>query len=100
MGKKKDINFEQAVKKLENIVNELEGDEVELEKALKLFEEGIDISQRCNEILNSAEQKIQVLMKKNEEIVEEDYDEQIFKDKLKYNREKKDKNDSNDELPF
>ncbi len=62
-GKKKEIkqNFEDALVRLEKIVEELENDEIDLDKALKLYEEGISLSRFCNEKINDAERKIEIL---------------------------------------
>ena len=56
-------DFEEALKRLEEIVAELEKGELALEKALKLFEEGIKISRLCGEKLQEAEQRIEILVK-------------------------------------
>jgi len=54
-GKKKkeeDISFEESLKRLEEIVEELEKGELSLDEALKLYEEGMYFSDRCLEKLN------------------------------------------------
>ncbi|MFZ5644068.1 MAG: exodeoxyribonuclease VII small subunit [Bacillota bacterium] len=61
MGKKK-ITFEDAIKRLEEIVRELEDGQLPLEKALELYSEGINISKFCQSSLEEAEQRIMVLM--------------------------------------
>lgn len=53
--------FESKVKRLEEIVGKMESSEVELEESIKLFEEGMSLSKDCQEILDSAEQKVKVL---------------------------------------
>ena len=69
-GKKKDqkpmhekLNFEQALKRLEKIVNQLESGELGLEDSLHLFEEGIKLSRLCDKKLKMAERKIEILTK-------------------------------------
>lgn len=62
-AKKKDLNFEQAFSKLEEIVEDLETGDLTLEDSLKKFEEGIKLSRICGEKLEKARQKIEVLMK-------------------------------------
>lgn len=59
--KKSKINFESSMEKLEEIVNRLESGEESLENSLKLYEQGIEISKYCQEILQTAEQKITVI---------------------------------------
>ena len=55
--------FEQSMKQLEQIVQELESGDLPLEKALKKFEEGIQLSQSCTEMLDKTEKKISLLLK-------------------------------------
>ena len=55
--------FEQAMKQLEQIVQELESGEMPLEKAIKKFEEGIQLSKFCTGKLDESEKKITILMK-------------------------------------
>ncbi len=56
-------DFEDALARLEGIVEKLEKGELALEKALKLFEEGIKISRFCNTKLDEAERKVEILLK-------------------------------------
>lgn len=72
--KEEDMNFEDAMKALEQIANELENGELSLEKSVDKFEEGIKISKKCNEILEKAEKKISILIKNGDEIKEENFE--------------------------
>lgn len=56
-------DFEEALQKLEEIVEKLEKGELALENALELFEEGVKISQFCNSKLEEAEKKVTILLK-------------------------------------
>ena len=56
-------NFEASLKELESVVKALEGGEVSLDEMLNLFERGIYLTKECTTALDSAEQKISVLMK-------------------------------------
>jgi exodeoxyribonuclease VII small subunit len=56
-------DFEQALKRLEEIVAELEKGELALERAVELFEEGIKVSRLCGEKLEEAERKVELLIK-------------------------------------
>ncbi|UCD79765.1 MAG: exodeoxyribonuclease VII small subunit [Desulfobacterales bacterium] len=53
--------FEQAMKQLEQIVQELESGDIPLEKAIKKFEEGIELSKFCSEKLDESEKRITIL---------------------------------------
>ena len=72
--KEEDMNFEDAMKALEQIANELENWELSLEQSVDKFEEGIKISKKCNEILEKAEKKISILIKNGDEIKEENFE--------------------------
>jgi exodeoxyribonuclease VII small subunit len=54
--------FEQAMKQLEQIVQDLESGDMPLEKAIKTFEEGIQLSKFCSEKLDETEKRITILM--------------------------------------
>lgn len=56
----KPIDFEIAMRDLETVVSELDG-EVKLEQALALFEQGMKLSKQCEDFLKGAEQKIEML---------------------------------------
>jgi exodeoxyribonuclease VII small subunit len=54
--------FEQTMKKLEQIVQELESGDPPLEEAMQKFEEGIKLSRLCSEKLDETEKKITILL--------------------------------------
>ncbi len=58
------LNFEEALKRLEEIVQTLESGVDELDKIINLFEEGSELTRYCNEKLEKVENKIEVLTKK------------------------------------
>ncbi len=55
--------FESSLKELERIVRRLEEGELPLEDSLKLFEDGVKLSRECQERLNQAERRIEILLK-------------------------------------
>lgn len=55
-------SFEQCLARLETIVKDLEQGELSLEASLKVFEEGVSLSQRCLKILDEAERKVEILL--------------------------------------
>lgn len=57
----KTIHFEKSISELESIVMQLEKGELSLEDSLKQFEKGITLARKCEETLNKAEQKIEML---------------------------------------
>ena len=68
MNKKKENNFESALKRLEEISDLLENDDTPLEDSIKLFEEGIELKEFCEEKLKSAKLKIDKIVKKNKSL--------------------------------
>ena len=68
-----DINFEDAMKKLEGIANELEKGDLTLDESVRKFEDGINLSKKCNEFLDNAEKKITMLINNGEEIKEKNF---------------------------
>ena len=59
-------SFEASLEALEEIVHQLEGGDLPLEKSLELFEDGIRLSRQCQERLNQAERRIEVLLRDNQ----------------------------------
>ena len=60
-----EIKFEEALKKLEKIVGDLEAGKLPLDESLKKYEEGIKLVQSCSKILETAQKKVEVLTKKD-----------------------------------
>lgn len=66
--------FENKINELEKIVGELEKGDLNLDESVSKFEEGIKISKQCNEILEKAEKKITILLNKDGEIIEDNFE--------------------------
>jgi len=62
-----ELNFEQAMTKLEQIVEQLDHGEVPLEQAIELFQQGMQLSKLCGQKLDTVEKKIEVLIEQNGE---------------------------------
>ncbi len=58
---KKELSFEDAVRRLEAIAAELDGENIALDDSLKLYEEGVGLIRYCNTMLEKAERKIKIL---------------------------------------
>lgn len=58
-----ELKFEDALKRLEEIVDTLEKGGLPLERSLKIFEEGVRLSRLCNKMLDKAEKKVEILMR-------------------------------------
>ncbi len=64
MEEKEEVTFEDAMKRLESIVETLGGGNLSLEDSLKMFEEGMELCKICNKKLDEAEYKVEKLMEK------------------------------------
>ena len=72
----KSIDFEQQLSALEDLVKSLESGELSLEESLKSFEQGIAVARDCQAALKQAEQKVEVLMRKGDQLVGEPFEDQ------------------------
>lgn len=73
--KKEKVTFEDAMKRLDKITEELSGEGVSLEAALALYEEGVKLVRECNKRLEDTERKIKILqLSSNGELTEEDFE--------------------------
>ena len=52
------LDFEKSLSELEKIVNSLESSEISLDEAIKIFEKGVELSDKCRKTLETAEKKI------------------------------------------
>ncbi|MBR5227897.1 MAG: exodeoxyribonuclease VII small subunit [Clostridia bacterium] len=66
-------SFEESIKELEQTVQSLEKGDLTLEQALEAFEKGIALSKECNEKLDLAEKKINILVGTEGELKEESF---------------------------
>ncbi len=65
--KKNDISFEEALKDLEKIVEDLNNGDMELEKAITAYEKGIELKNICEERLKNAQERIELIQNKKQE---------------------------------
>ena len=70
---KKELSFEEAIQKLEEIVNALESGDFALEESLKLYKEGVKLVNLCNNKITNVEKSVKILLNSNGELVEEDF---------------------------
>jgi len=61
-SKKRGPDLEKSMSQLEDIVQQLEAGDIPLEKALQQFEKGVKLSRDCQQALDSAEQRINILL--------------------------------------
>ena len=73
MEEKNAMNFEEAMKGLEQIAAELEKGDLNLDESVSKFEEGMKLSKACNQILQDAEKRISILIKNEDEVIEENF---------------------------
>ena len=63
---KKQLSFEEALKNLEKIVDELNNGEMELEKAILAYEEGVKLKNICEARLKNAQERIEIIKNETE----------------------------------
>lgn len=71
--KENEISFEEAMKQLEKIADELEKGNLNLDESVAKFEEGMNLSKKCANLLDTAEKKITMLINDKDEIREENF---------------------------
>ena len=69
----KEANFEETIKQLEVIANELEKGDLNLDQSVSKFEQGMKLSKTCSEILENAEKRISILIKKDDGVEEQNF---------------------------
>ena len=57
-------DFERSLARLEEVVSKLESPQLSLDEAMKLFEEGVELSRECQKQLEQAEGRVEILLKK------------------------------------
>ncbi len=65
-------DFEKSLSELEKLVEKMEQGDLSLESSLEYFEKGVQLSRTCQQALREAEQKVEILMQKNEQDSEGD----------------------------
>jgi len=73
--------FEEDIKRLQKIVEELAGGKLTLGDSLKKYEEGVKLAQGCAAMLNDAQRKVELLMKKEGKFSLEKFDDETNGDK-------------------
>lgn len=69
------VSFEKNLKQLEVLVQSLEDGDSSLNESLKAFEKGIKLSRLCHDELNKAEQKVEILLKGDDnQTIKENFD--------------------------
>lgn len=70
----KNIDFESAMKRLDEITNQLSREGVSLDKALALYEEGVNLARLCNDKLDETDRKIKLLqLSQDGEVIQKDF---------------------------
>ena len=69
----KELSFENSLKKLEDIVDQLESGDVDLEKSVELYKKGMDLKRICEEKLKKVELQIKQIKVENNKISKEEF---------------------------
>ena len=85
-----EMKFEEALKKLEKIVDDLEEGNLSLDDALEKYEEGIKLSKLCSKKLEAAKKKVEILIKGDDGSVElRPFDESASEEKAEGKKSRK-----------
>ena len=94
-----EIKFEDALKKLEKIVGDLEDGDLSLDEALERYEEGIRLSKLCAKKLEAAKKKVEILLKNEGGSIElKEFDEKTAEESEKPQETKKKKSKTEEGL--
>ena len=74
VAKRKKLEYEAAVSELEPLVERLEKGDISLEESLKLYERGVLLTRDCQEALQAADQKVQMLLQQSGQSALVDFD--------------------------
>lgn len=75
MSEEEEIDVEEDLEKLEGIVEELEGEDLKLQRSMELFEEGIELAEEIQEGLSTAEVRLKKVIEDSElDLKVEDFD--------------------------
>jgi exodeoxyribonuclease VII small subunit len=66
-------NFEQSLTQLEALVSQLESGDLALDQALARFEQGVRLTRECQSALSAAQQKVQLLLQRGQDLSMEDF---------------------------
>jgi len=71
---KDNIQLEKSLKELEKLVDKMEQGDLSLEKSLDYFEKGVKLTRLCQQALQQAEQRVQILLNQAEQEQLEEFD--------------------------
>ncbi len=71
---RKQPDFETALTELETLVEQMEAGDITLEESLKLFERGVTLTRDCQQALQGAQQKVEILLQKTEQAQAEEFE--------------------------
>jgi exodeoxyribonuclease VII small subunit len=74
VAKRKKLEYEAAISELESLVERLEKGDISLEESLKLYERGVLLTRDCQEALQAADQKVQMLLQQSGQSALVDFD--------------------------
>lgn len=74
MTKEKSPSFEDSLGELESLVEAMEAGEMSLEDSLSAFEKGVKLTRHCQQQLSAAEQKVELLMEQQGELISQPFD--------------------------
>ncbi len=76
-AKKDNVQLEKSLNELEKLVDKMEQGDMSLEKSLDYFEKGIKLTRQCQQALQQAEQRVQILLQQADSDKLEDFDDNV-----------------------
>lgn len=70
------LSFEEALKRLEEVVEQLEGGDTPLDETIDLYQEGVLLARHCDTKLTQVEQKIEILLEEDGKLITRDFEAQ------------------------
>ena len=71
-----DLSFEDAMKRLEEVLRSLEAGDVPIDRTLALYEEGVALVKLCNKILDTAAERVKIITENGDGYTEGEFSEQ------------------------
>lgn len=93
-------SFEESIARLERIVGQLQAGDLPLDRALQLFEEGVNLSRQCQAQLEVAERKVEILLREKGAVRVAPFDGEERREPVDQAGSPDDDDDDDDDVPF
>lgn len=70
---KEELSFEESMNKLEELVKKLEEGNLDLDESIKIYSEAVKLKERCRNILDESERKVEILMNSADGLIKDEF---------------------------